>query len=189
MGGWVGDWLRAWRSEPVELSTPLPVEAVRERLAAGRGSRWRAGFMVGGGGYHVVGRVGRRRVALTVVRAGMRNSWMPEVRGRLEATATGSRLVARIGWSPFVKAFSAVWLGVVTAIFLGAAGRAVALAVTGEITAPDALFCLVPLAFMAFFVGLSSWGMWAARDSEAYLRSWLAGRIPADGSGIAGYRF
>jgi hypothetical protein len=33
---WLADWLSAWRTEPVMLESPLPVEVVRERLIAGR---------------------------------------------------------------------------------------------------------------------------------------------------------
>ena len=50
-------WLRAWRSDPVVLRSPLPVESVRARLIEGSISELRDNFVLGVGEYRVVGRV------------------------------------------------------------------------------------------------------------------------------------
>ncbi len=54
---WILVWLRAWRSEPVVLRSPLPVESVRVRLLEGSISHLRDNFVLGVGECRVVGRV------------------------------------------------------------------------------------------------------------------------------------
>jgi len=171
------------------ILSPLAVQVARQRLAAGRISYFRAAFTFGGvGGYRVVGRVGARRIVLEAAKAGVRNSWRPVFRGRLEPARTGSRLVGTLGWHPVVKAITALWLGAVSCLFLGLVVRLVALAWNGNATGDDVLFCLVPLAFVVFFAGLSAWAILAGRGEVRYLRSWLADRLQTPDAGIPGYR-
>lgn len=186
---WIKTWLSAWRVEPMVMLSPLSVQLVRERLTAGRISYFRAAFMLGGeGGYRVVGRIGTHRITLEAAKVGVRNSWRPVLRGRLEPAGAGSRLVGTLGWHPAVKAFSALWLGAVSCFFLGFVVRAGVLAWNGNATGEEALLCLVPLAFIVFFVGLNAWAIRVGRDEARYLRSWLAERLQTADSGIPGYR-
>ena len=189
MSRWFGIWLRAWRSEPWEFVSPLFVEEARTRLIEGSTSYLRSALTFGGGGgFSVIGRVGTTRISLQAVQAGVRNSWRPLLRGRLEPAGTGSRFAGTIGWSPFIRAFSGLWLGGVCCFFLALAGRAAALAWRGEATADAFLICLAPLGFVLFFVALTSWGIHAGRREAEYLRSWMADRLQAAEAGIPGYR-
>lgn len=88
MNRWVGIWLRAWRSEPLAFVSPLSAEVARARLIEGRISHLRAAFSFGGGGgFTVAGHVGARRISVQAAKAGIRNSWRPVFRGRLDPTA------------------------------------------------------------------------------------------------------
>ncbi len=171
----------------MELASPASVDDVRKRIKAGLTSSFRAAYS-NRGGQHVIGRVGRRRLSLTAITAGVRNSWCPSVRGRLEPTATGSRFVGRLGWSIFTLVFSATWLGLAFCLFLALLGHAIVLASNGDAGAPVFLVCLAPLGGMVLFFGLSSWGIHVARKDEVYLRSWLEERLRTAGSGIRGYQ-
>ncbi|GAB1646463.1 hypothetical protein KRMM14A1259_68860 [Krasilnikovia sp. MM14-A1259] len=167
----------------------LPVETVRARLIAGHTSYLRAAFMFGGWGEHrVIGRVGIRRVSLEAVTVGVRNSWRPVMRGHLEPDGTGSRLVGRLGWSPFVRAFSALWLAGVVCVFLVGVIHAAVSAWSGDVGGEVFVPCLVSLGFLAFFVGLTAWGIYAGRRDADYLRSWLTDRVQTADAGIPGYR-
>lgn len=189
VGRWFGIWLRAWRSEPLAFVSPLSVRAVRARLIEGSTSYWRSAFTFGGfGGVRVVGRVGTRRISLQAVQGGVRNSWRPLLRGRLEPAETGSRFVGRLGWSPFVRAFSALWLGCGCCALLVLVVRAVALSLSGHSTADAFLVCLIPLGFVLFFVALTAWGIRAGRREATYLRSWMADRLQTAEAGVRGYR-
>ncbi|MEU8657670.1 hypothetical protein [Actinoplanes philippinensis] len=179
MAKWLSNWRRAWRTEPVTLGSPLPLPVARERLRAGRTTFWQA-LRSGAGGYRVIGRVGERSVSLAAVRAGAQNSWRPELRGRLEPAETGSRLVGSIGWSPFVRIFSTVWLCGAGAAFVGLLAVGLDRALHGEVS-PALAACLVPLGFMASFVGITVLGVRWGRADEAYLRSWLADRLRTAG--------
>ena len=142
----------------------------------------------GGGGYIVVGRVGARRISLEAAKLGVRNAWRPVVRGRLEPEGAGCRFVGTIGMSPFVKAFSGLWLGGVICAFFGFVAVVVVRAVRGEATGGDFLACLVAPSMMASFVALTAWGTLVDRGEATYLRSWLADRLQTAGAGIRGYR-
>jgi hypothetical protein len=189
VSGWIKIWLRAWRSEPLVLVSPLPVPVVRARLIEGSVPYLRAVFTFGGwGGYHVVGRVGTRWISLEAAIVGQRNSWRPVLRGRLERAEAGSRLVGTLGWSPFVKAFSALWLSIMGCVFLGFVIRAVVMAWRDGASGEAFLICLAPLGFVLFFLGLTAWGIQAGHREAMYLRSWLADRMQTKDAGIAGYR-
>jgi hypothetical protein len=110
------------------------------------------------------------------------------IRGSLEPAGTGSRLVGRLGWSPFVKVFSALWLSIVGCAFLGIAIRAVAMAWRGDATGGAFLVGLVPLGFLLLFVGMTAWGTRAGRREAVYLRSWLADRLQTAEAGVPRYR-
>lgn len=157
---------------------------------AGRTSYLRAFFMLGGGGgYVVLGRVGQRRISLEAAKLGVRNSWRPVVRGRLEPAGTGCRFLGTIGMSPVIKAFSGFWLGGVICFFFAFVAIVVVRAVHGEATIGDFLTCLVPPSMVAGFVALTAWATLVDRGEATYLRSWLADRLQTAGvGGIRGYR-
>lgn len=189
MSRWIRMWLRGWRSEPLVLVSPLPVETVRTRLAEGSTTYSRAFFgLGGGGGYVVLGHVGTHRVSLEAARVGLRNSWRPTMRGRLEPDGTGSRLVGHLGWAPFIKALSTVWLTGVGFFLLVSVSRAVDLTWSGDVTGEAFLICLAPLGMLLFFVGLTTWGTRVGLRDETYLRSWLAKRLQTADTEIPGYR-
>jgi hypothetical protein len=189
VGRWIKVWLQAWRSEPVVLLSPLPVSAARKRLLEGHVSYLRAFFIFGGGGgYLVVGHIGRRRILLEALQLGGRNSWQPVLHARLEPAGNGCRLVGRLGWSRVVKTLCALLLGGAVGGFLGLLIRAVARAVNGDATGGDFLIGLIPLSFVPVLVVLTSWGARLGRSEANYLRSWLVNRLQTAGSAIPGYR-
>jgi hypothetical protein len=159
----------AWRDERVELASPLSADEARARLRDALRSPVRSRLELGGstGTYDLAGRIGADRLMLSTARVGLRNSWAPVVRGRLEPADGGSRLVARMGWHPGIKAVSALWL-------LGAA-----VAVPGLIAAGDAQFALVPLGMLVLFVALMVWGERGGRRVTVRLREFLAERLDA----------
>jgi hypothetical protein len=160
------------------MMSPLPVEVVRERLDADRIPYLRASFMVSGfGRYHIVGRVGTRLIKLEARRTGIRNSWRPVLRARLEPKGTGSQLVGRIGMDPVVKVFSAFWLGAVSCVFLVGVVNAMVTTWSGDASGAAVLICLLPLGFMLFFVGLTAFATQLGRGQGTYLRLWLAERL------------
>ncbi|WP_143232932.1 hypothetical protein [Actinoplanes regularis] len=179
MNRWIKFWFGAWRSEPVVFVSPLSVRAARTALSEGSVSYSRAypSFEGGLDGYRVVGRVGEDEISLEARQVGMRNSWLPVMKGRLEPAGTGSRLAGTLGWPPVVKAFSALWLSFMCCIFLVLVIRVVTLALRGKAGGMDFLGCLVPLGFVLSFVGLTSWASYSGRGNAKYLRSWLAERL------------
>lgn len=171
-------WFAAWRYQPVEWVSALPVEEVRERMNMGLTSPFRAVFFYGGSGEHrLTGHAGRSRVTVAAGRAGVRNSWGPVLRGRLEPAGSGCRLAGKIGWHPAVWALSAVWLGGVLCAFVVLAALGVATVLMGDADGGLLLAALVPVGMTAFFVAIITWGIRAARPDETYLRSWAADRL------------
>jgi hypothetical protein len=185
MRQWFAAWWRAWRYDRIVLESTLTVDVVRDRLNMGLTSPWSAAFNLGGnGGYRVIGHAGRSRVTASAGPAGIRNSWRPMLRGHLEPAGRGSRLRGKIGWHPFIWVFSAIWLGAMSGAFL-VIFPVIGVAVLAGDPARDLLIGLAPLGFVAFFVGLTTWGERMGRRDEAYLRSWLADRL--DIAGVPGW--
>jgi hypothetical protein len=174
---WIKMWWRGWRSEPLVMVSPLPVEAARARLNEGSTSYLRSVFayLGGEGGYKIYGRADTDGLSFLAAKSGSRNSWRPGVRGRLEPDGTGSRLVGSLGIPPSVKALSALWFAMMGFFFLFTATSGL-------------IICLAPLGAMFFFVALTAWGMHVGRGEKTYLRSWLVNRLQTAESGIPGYR-
>jgi len=170
-------WLRAWRSEPVELRSPLTVESARARLIEGSISPLRDNFVLGVGECRVVGRVGTSWISLVAVKGANRNSFRPVLRGWLEPEETGCRLVGTFGWSPVVKAFSALWLGVGSCNFLGLGVRALVMAIGGDATGTDFVICLIPLGYVLAGIAVTAKGRHVNRTEAWYFQSWLADRL------------
>ena len=185
---WIMVWLRAWRSEPVVLRSPLPVESARARLKEGRISELRDNFMLGVGDCRVVGRVGTSWISLAAVKGNGQNSFRPVLRGWLEPDGAGCRLVGTYGWSPFVKAFAALWLGTGSCVFLGLLVHAVVTAIIGAATWMAFFVCLIPLGYVLGVVAVTAKGRHVNRTEAWYFQSWLADRLHTSDAAVIAYR-
>jgi hypothetical protein len=88
-------------------------------------------------------------------------------------------LVGRIGWHPLVRAFTAVWLGLLATLLGKGLASALSSRSSGDTTGGlHALaFVAISLAFGVFFVVLASVaGRWGRKDEE-YLREWLVHKL------------
>lgn len=183
---WLTQWPPDWRDESFEVCSPLPIGEVRRRLAAElvspRGSTIRS--WSAGGQLVVVGRLDEDfdEVDLRAVRTGTHSSWSAILRGRLVSTTRGCVLTGRLGMSPAVRVFTAVWLGLVGLSLLVVLGVAVHSALSGDLGAAGnmAKLSLVPLGMVAFMVALVTAGARTARDETKYLLEWLADRLELD---------
>ena len=174
-------WLRLWRVEHVEIVSPLSVEAAESRLTAGVTTRRQllAGQMGDGDARVVFGRVSPRGVRLNARPRTMRNSWSPVFRGRLVPDGAGCRLLGRIGWLPFVRVFTAVWLTLVALFGIAATIGSAVLVATGHAAAGAVPMVLVPAAMLVLGGGLiTGAGRAGWRDAD-FLRNWLAERLQA----------
>jgi hypothetical protein len=112
--------------EPVDIPSRLSAEAAEARIVSGLTTRRHllGGQWGGPDGRVVLGGVSRERLRLTARPGSLRNSWAPTFRGRLFPVGAGCRLVGRIGWHPFTRVFTAVWLTLPGLILIGATGTA-----------------------------------------------------------------
>jgi hypothetical protein len=177
----VRQWLRLWRDERIEMLSSLPVPTAVEQLAdvtSWRGQLMR-GMEIGWGSRIVVGEVSQRRLRLTAMRLGVRNSFSPVLRGELIPTSDGCVLIGTIGWHPAVRVFTFLWVSMWAAFFLTGVVGSVGLAALGdEANALGMLaFAGVDVGLGAFFVGLLAFGGWMGRKDEEFLREWLSVRL------------
>jgi hypothetical protein len=181
---WLGGWISSWRNEPVELQSPLPVDVARQRLRTERNSFFLQRPTADGGNtrFRVTGHVGAHRISLQADAMGGRNSWRPVLRAHLEPTGTGSRLSGTLGWHPWTKVLSAVWMAIAGISLLDVLVHAAAVMSTGDITAAGEglLLCLIPLSLAAFLIGAMTWGARSGRAEALILRLWLADRIHSE---------
>jgi hypothetical protein len=177
-------WFRLWRVEPVEIVSPLCAEAVEARLAAGLTTRRQP--LVGQCGDAdarvVLGRVSRPRVRLTAQPQFVRNSWSPVFRGQLLPTGAGCRLVGTIGWHPFTRIFTAVWLTIASLFLIGGTVGFAVLVAAGHGIADDVPMVLVPAGMLCLGGGLVTGAGRAGWRDAVFLRSWLAKRLQTVGS-------
>lgn len=164
MGRWPVEWSGGWRDEQFIITSPMSVEQalrrlnerldVRQKRTLGDWSR---------SDIQVRGRVDSRsrEIVLRASRAGQRNSFRPVLRGQLRPAGAGCQLRCRLGWHPFVRVFSLVWLGGVLLLLLA-----------GLVEAAYPL-ALASVLFLLFFVGLVAVAGMAARGEVDYLNTWL----------------
>ena len=168
-------WLRLWPVDRVELTSPLSLAEVQTLLAASIETRrygaWRAGSSVGS--HVVVGRLNDRRVRLSANPPGTTNGWNAVLRGELVPLANGCRLSARLGWLPNVRAFTTVWLTAVLSFSLFGVVLLAASLAHGDGTGGHPPMCLVPLALVAFGVGMIGILGSRGRGNARVLRDWL----------------
>jgi hypothetical protein len=168
-------WLRLWHVDRVELTSPLSLAEVQAVLSASvetrRYAAWRAAPSAGS--HVLVGRLNDRRVRLSANPPGTTNGWNAVLRGELVPLANGCRLSARLGWLPKVRVFTAVWLSAALSFsLLGVVLLAVSLA-HGDGAGGYLPMCLVPVASVAFGVGMVGVLGARGRDNARVLRDWL----------------
>ena len=177
----VRQWFRLWRAEPIQMASSWPVHAAVEQLADGVTSSWGTVMHgeTGWGSRIVVGKVSQRRLRLTAMRLGVRNSFRPVLRGELTPASDGCVLTGTIGWHPVVRVFSFLWLTVVAVFFLTGVVGSVGLAVSGQGRSALGMlvFAAAAVGFGAFFAGLLAFGGRLGRKDEEFLRDWLSGRL------------
>lgn len=107
-------WL--WRSQSIDLSSPLSLAEVHARVAADLTTRreGRSPARFTGSSRIIVGRVVSDRVRLQAMRRDVVNSFTPVLEGRLVPAGHGCRLVGRLGFRPVVRVF-VLTMGVVLA--------------------------------------------------------------------------
>lgn len=124
----------------LEIHSPLPAEEAAERLAAQvEPLRW---FRFKHGTCAFEGSVDGSEFRIRRV-IGYRNSFLPQIRGTISPTATGSRIDCRLSLHPFVIAFMVIWFGAVIAI-----GGAFVFTPTEPGRSP--WFRLIPVAMLVF---------------------------------------
>jgi hypothetical protein len=159
--------LALWRTEPVVVESPLPVDEACQRMREGLTSPWRWRIMPSFDPpkRFVIGQVRPGRVVVTATSPAQRNSWRYQVRGEVRPSAGGSVLVGRLGWEPGTRAFCLVWLG----LCLTFLGTSIAAGVW-----PFALGCVGMLLFFCCLVWFAA--RTGRRDSD-YLLAWLDERL------------
>jgi hypothetical protein len=182
MKRWIRLWLDAWHDETVTMSSNLPIDVVRDRLRA-RTVTYRQAAFRGGVSYGVLGRIGDYDIAVQGGYIAIPDGRRPRLSGRLEPTATGTRVVASIGRTMTAMALAAAVSGVASLVFLLMTGRAVALTVAGEVTGPDFVAAAAPLAVALLCFAFSMLGTTFGRREVAYLKSWLAEGLQATEAG------
>jgi hypothetical protein len=177
----------------VEVSSSLPIEEVRRRLAEGlMSTRGAVTASFPGDDYvGVAGRLdedydevelyavgGRRNLWGSV--QGVRNSWGPVLHGQLVSTVHGCVLAGRLGIASSTRSFLAVWFGVCGLMLLCSAGSGANVASAGDLKSGAAIFIVVFIllalmnAFLVFTVASTAR---SGRAEAEYLREWLAERL------------
>lgn len=175
-------WLSSWRDQCFVVSSPLTVDDARRRLRDGlttRGPAFAVGLASITESRVVRGQVRQESVRLVAMRPGVRNSWRPVLRGRLQATDIGCQLACRLGWDPFVRVFTACWLGAVLLGFVHGVVTTVGRAWTGDFATLRDSATLIggTLGSALFIVGLTTLARRLSRGDVAHLRTWLAERL------------
>jgi hypothetical protein len=175
--------LSGWRDQRFVVASSMSVDDARRRLSEDLASRRVAVQYAGehdlGGADVVVGRLRGPHLTVTVTQPGVRNSWRPILRGRLDAARSGSQLVCRVGWHPLTRALSFIWLAVAAfglAINLVRAGGNL---LSGQVVsaAHPATVAAVCLGMGLFLSAVATAATWQARNVAACLRAWATDRL------------
>lgn len=155
------DLLAAWRTEPIVLSSPMPIEVARRWLFSGPVDR--NGDLIW-----------RRAAKLNT-----RSPWRPVLRGKILGTDSGSMFVGVLGWDPVLKVFTCCWLGVVTAIASTSTAIGSYSAVHGDGRAVVPALAVAAAALIGAFIVLLTvlLGYREAYAQTEYLRSWITGHM------------
>lgn len=133
--------MRLFPVDRVVLYTPLPKSEVLERLGYNTGSN---------GGKRFRGTIAHDSFAITRVIT-YRNSFLPQIRGTISETASGTDIALSLRLEKAVRIFMAIWLSVA------------ALALIGILAASlfdgfSALTALIPLAMLGFGIAMINIG-------------------------------
>jgi hypothetical protein len=175
--GRVQSWRELWRTQHVELTSPLGVQTAEERLAAGL-TRPRAGLRarpVDLDGRFVVGRMRpTHRIRAYAARGGWSNSFVPLLDAHVVPDGAGCRLSGTLAWARWVRLQSA---GGIVFAGLWTLGSALGLAL--RVHGPFLPFFGLGVAMTALSVLLPGWAGGAGwRDAE-FLLDWLDERLQA----------
>jgi hypothetical protein len=168
-------WLRPWRTDPVDLTSPMALDDAEAALAtaletpatAARADPITTPRVV-------VGWVRHRRIRAWATPPGIGYSWNSMLRARLESAPEGSRLIGRLGCSPTERVFSAVLMACAVALSVSGLVLLTRSEAHGHGTGGYLPLYLGPVAFMAFFVGLIGVQGSAGRKNAQFLLGWLA---------------
>lgn len=147
--------MKLWPSTELTVDTPLPPERLHRLLSKKvRPTRLHVGYWRGG---YYEGSVSKDSFTIHWLhRRGAYNSFAPHIRGKIESSGDGTRILIKMGLHPFVLAFGAVWCVVATGIGL----RALAPVVNGEspwlagLVGPGMIFALWAFASLGFWLAV-----------------------------------
>jgi hypothetical protein len=164
------------------MPSSLPVLTAVEQLADGLTSSRGLivyGMAMGWGSRIVVGEVSQRHLRLRAMRLGVRNSFIPVLRGELTSASDGCLLIGTIGWDPAVRVVIYLMVSVWAVFFLTGVVGSVGLAALGEAASARGMlpFAAGTVGLAVFFVGLLAVGGWLGRRDEEFLRDWLSVRL------------
>jgi len=190
----VSAYRNALRPRPVRIVSPLTVEEASRRLRDGLARRrwvapapwvtWRwalRGFTGDKEPERIVTGSVSSRIRLTAFVPGVRNSWRPTFRGRLQARDGAAELVGSFGFFPGVRAFSLFWAGGVAVFGLVALIVTVVMLAQGKWDdARTAGFLLVVgVGMLLFGLVLNSGASRLGDRDEQWLSRWLEDRLDA----------
>jgi nitrogen fixation-related uncharacterized protein len=170
----IRSWLRLWRVERVELTSPMSLDEAEALLAAAVetiATASRADFVTKP--RIVFGWVRNRRIRVSATPPGISYAWNTRLRAELMPASQGCRLIGRLGWGPVERVFSAFWLACVLAFFAFGLVLLARAEAHGDGTGGYLPMCLVPVAIMAFYVGLIGFLGSAGRKNGQFLLNWL----------------
>jgi hypothetical protein len=171
----------AWRVRPISVPSVLRPRDARARIHAGLladDRKWReldmATRLLGPWPRTVQGRFSGWSMTLRRRTQGRRNSWGPQLVGRIVTIAGGrSQVRGYIGVPLFVRIFTAVWLSMAIVLEL----IAVLAAVQHGLRDVPIPLLIIPLGLFAFGLTLAVAGTRAGREEEAFLLEWLTRQV------------
>lgn len=172
------------RATSVVVTSPLPVEVASYALASevrSYGSAILGGLRLGSGARIVIGKVEGDYVHLQARRPGINNPWRPNLTGHLVPMAGGSQLIGQLRRQTFIKAFSALWLGIDVFLFFGGLFGIVSELIRGypSKSLPYVVVIGVTFGFAAFYATMAALCIRMSNKDEAFLLQWIAERLHA----------
>jgi hypothetical protein len=167
-------WLRLWRVDHVDVTSPMSVAEAEAALAAAVetvATASQADFVTKP--RIVVGWVHHRRIRVFARPPGVGFSWNAMLRAKLVPAPEGSRLIGRLGWPPAERAFSGFVLTCALAFFAFGLVQLTWSEARGHGTGGYLPLCLVPIAITTFLVGLIGVLGSAGRKNAQFLRHWI----------------
>lgn len=156
------------------LVTNLNIAACVERLREVTAD----GLLASGGDHPVAGWINEGGFRLRK-QIRQKNSFQLNVWGSFTDTPGGTRIDCRVGMHPFVKIFMTIWCGFVVLMGALILFSDIPFRMNGELVEDNriALLCLVP--FLAFGIGLTWFGRYAARHEPVFICDLLCQTLDA----------